>query len=274
MQEELFTDEELKQIVEESKDPSYLRENLIHLGSDKLSIRGLCKNTGLILPYGNEWTGYKHIQERHSLTSREPYWDENRKIGNPTKFSLSTSPYDYLDIASQIFKPKNISLDRNRRSDIFDVYIGSYKQEDTLDLEYRLITYKNYKIIHTLFINSNNKPFNKRKLLNLRQGWVNAEYDLMRCVQTFRFSYFNYFDIPEFEVIVRYFEVERIEKWYVQINLDKGKPYLTALIKETSFKTELPLPFKMMQMDFDDVYWIEKIIKKIIDKEIMNMSIP
>lgn len=103
MNEEIFTKEELTQIIEEAKKPCYSEQNLMHIGSNKLSIRGVSQNNGLILVYGNEWTGYKHIRERHCHTSRKPYWQNNR-IDNPTKFNPNTAPIDYLFIASTIFK--------------------------------------------------------------------------------------------------------------------------------------------------------------------------
>ena len=66
MEEELFNKDELRQIDEEAKNPIYSQPNLIHLGSKKLSIIGVDKTNGLIMVYGNDWTGYKHIVDRHS----------------------------------------------------------------------------------------------------------------------------------------------------------------------------------------------------------------
>jgi hypothetical protein len=265
MDQELFNIEELRQIAEEAQNPIYSEPNLIHLGSKKLSIIGVAQTNGLIMAYGNEWTGYKHIIDRHSLTSRNPYWNENNKMDNPTKFSLRLAPIEYLDVASQIFKPENKDSENNKNPQIFDVYTGTCKYRDGKEIEYRLITYKDSKVIHTLFINGNKKPFNKKKILNLRQGWVNASHDIKNCIQTLHFKYFDHNNIALFEVVLRYSEVKKSEKWYIQVNLEDGSPYLTTLIKESEVESELPVPFKMNRLDFSDVSWIEKVIKKIIE---------
>ncbi|CAD0008164.1 hypothetical protein [Flavobacterium salmonis] len=266
MNEELFTKEELKQIIEEAKNPCYSEKNLMHIGSSKLSIRGVSQTNGLILVYGNESTGYKHIRERHCHSSRKPYWQDNR-IDNPTKFNPNTAPIDYLFIASSIFKAENKNIEKNKNPNSFDLYIGLCKDKLGTELEYKLILYKNSKVVHTLFVNGNKKPFNKKKILNLRQGFVSSSHDLMNCIQTFNFSYFNSEDIPLFKVIIRILEVEKKEKWYIQINLNDGTPHFTTFVKELLCEHEMPVTFKMFQLDYTDITWLEKIIKQISEKK-------
>lgn len=266
MNEILFTNDELNQIIEEAKDPQYLRLNLLHVGEKKLSIRGVSQINGLILVYGNEWTGYKHIDERHSYYSRRPYW-KNGKMDNPTKFSHDIAPINYLSIASQIFKHENKNFDKNNNPEVFDLFIGFVKDRFGNDLEYKLILYKNTKVIHTFFVNDNKKPFNKKKIINLRQGWVSAKYDLFNCIQTFEFSYFNNDDIAKFKIIIRYIEVQEKEKWYIQVNSNEGIPRFTAFAKEFSIKNTKSPPSRMLQLDFVDVFWIEKILKTMIEEK-------
>lgn len=265
MQEELFNHEELQQITEEARNPIYSEPNVIHLGSKKLSIIGVAKTNGLTLVYGNEWTGYKHIIERHSLASRKPYWNETNKIDNPSKFRLNLAPIDYLNVASEIFKPTNINQGKNNNPNVFDVYIGLYTHKDGMQVEYKLITYKNSKIIHTFFVNDNKKPFNKKKILNLRQGWVNSSHNYKNCIQTFDFSYYDYADIPHFKVIMRYCEIEQNEKWYIQVNSANGSPLLTTFVNEFKRENKIATAFRMIQIDFENITWIEKIIKQIIN---------
>ena len=145
--------------------------------------------------YGNEWTGYRHLLERHSLTSRKHYWNDNNKIDNPTKFSLKLAPIDYLTIASEIFKPENFNQEKNKNRNVFDVYIGLVKDKDGTEIEYKLVTYKDSKIIHTFFVNNNKKPFNKKNILDLRQGWISCSHDYMNCIQTFYFTYLDHNDV-------------------------------------------------------------------------------
>jgi hypothetical protein len=266
MNEDIFTKEELIQIIEEAKKPCYSRQNLMHIGSDKLSIRGVSQNNGLILVYGNESTGYKHIRERHCHSSRKPYW-KNNHIDNPTKFNLNTAPINYLFIASTIFKAENKNCEKNTKPDTFDLYIGLCKDVLGTEIEYKLILYKNTKVVHTLFINDNKKPFNKKKILNLRQGWVSGNHNIASGIQTFYFTYFNSEDIPLFKVILRYLEVEKKEKWYIQINLNDGTPYFTTFVNEFICVQKVSVPSKMMQLDYADITWLEKIIKQIIENK-------
>ncbi len=265
MQEELFTSEELQQIIQEAENPIYLNPNLVHLGSKKLSINGVSSENGLILVYGNEWTGFKHIFERHSLTSRKPYWEENGKIGNPTKFRLNLAPIEYLALAAKIFKQENIDLSKNKSPELFDVYIGTFKHGDGLEVEYKLVTYKNTKVIHTFFVTDNKKPFNKKKVLDLRQGWTNASQDYMNGVKTFEIPYFDNNNIKLFVVINRQLDVLKKERWYIQVNSKDGLPFLTTFIKEFDLMNDLPVPFQMSKLDFGNITWIEKIIKQILD---------
>lgn len=265
MEEDLFTIGELNSIIEEARNPIYSEPNLLHLGSNKTSIIGVSKANGLTLVYGTEDTGYKHIIERHSLTSRNPYWDDKNKIGNPTKFNLNLAPIEYLYVASQIYKPENINIAKNKNPEKFEVYIGLYKHFDGCEIEYKLILYKGTKIIHTFFINDNKKPFNKKKIVDLRQGWTSASHNLIRCVQTFEIPYYNNLDIEVLKIIVRFFEIEKTEKWYIQVNSEEGHPILTTFIKELNSEISIPMAFRMTQIDFMDIEWIEKIIKQIID---------
>ena len=265
MQEELFTCDELNKIIREAADPIYLEPNLLHLGSKKLSINGVSSENGLILPYGNDWTGYKHIFERHSLSSRKPYWDEDGKIGNPTKFRLNLAPIEYLSVAAKIYKHENLNNSKNRKPELFDVYIGIFRHNDGLEVEYKLITYKETKVIHTFFVNDNKKPFNKKKVLDLRQGWANASQDYMNCIKTFEVPYFDTSDIKRFVVITRHLEISKKVKWYIQVNSIDGLPLITTFIKEFELTDDLPTPFQMTQLDFSNITWVEKIIKQILE---------
>jgi len=184
MVEELLTHDEIQAILIEAQNPDYSNPYLLHLGSKKTSIQGVSAETGLILVHGNEFTGCKHIAERHCLTSRKPYWNEKGSLGNPTKFRLGLSNREYLKLASKIYKPENKNEHKNNRPADFDLYIGICEDNSGQSFEYRLLTYKSTLIIHSFFLSDNIKPFNKEKVLNLRQGWSKASHDLMKCIQT------------------------------------------------------------------------------------------
>ena len=51
------------------------------------------------------------------------------------------------------------------------------------------------------------------------------------------------------------------------MNSDKGDPIATIYIKEMIQREKANLSFKSIQVDFSDITWVEKIIKKIMENE-------
>lgn len=257
--EDLLTKFEIEDIIKQSKlsDYSYLF-GLIP-SKNKSMISQVCQFSGLILVNGNQWTGYQHIYERHSGSSRLPYW-RNKKIDPPTKFKESIAPIHYLNIAKSIFLPKNkTSIKDDSKS--FDMYRGSILDKTGETLEYTLLTYKNTGIIHTLYMSDKNYG-NKKAFLNLYRGKVYSCYDLKRCIQTHETPYFNFNNIETYRSIIRVHECERIERKYLQININ-GKPSLTRFTEEIKLNTIKQFNIEMESNELNGNFAIEKIIKSI-----------
>ena len=265
MIEELFDLTEIQQILLEAKHPDYSNPDLLHLGSKKTSIQGVSNNSDLILVYGNDSTGLKHIIERHSLTSRKPYWSDEGKIGNPSKFPLGLSVQKYLEIASKIFNSTNKNEEKNSRPDVFDVYVGRHRLKNEAAIELTLVTYKDTGIIHSFYVSDNKKPFNKKKIVNLRQGWSSGSHELMNCIQTIKIPYFDTNNVKRFKIIIRHFEIKKVERWYIQVNSSHGDPVLTTFIKEQKREERVDIAIRIVQIDFSTITWVEKIIKQIME---------
>lgn len=265
MPEELFSSTELTEIINEVQKAIYSKPNIIHLETNKTSVVGVSQLNGLIMAYGNADTGFRHIYERHSQASRIPHWNEEAKIGNPTKFALSLAPIDYLYVASMIFNESNVCLDKNKRSDLFDLYIGKYHHKRGGIIEYKLLVYKNSKVIHTLFVNENSKPFNHKKFINLKQGWPSGNHDLSNNIQTFTFLYYDIDEIEQFKVVIRYHGNTKQERWYIQVNPINERPFLTAFIKEKNIKKSDQFLTNLFSYEHEDVSWVEKIIKRMLN---------
>lgn len=263
MEEDLSTPVEIEQIQEEARKPKYSQPNLLHLGSKKTSIFRVSPTTGLILINGNMWTGKEHIDLRHSPTSRMPYWNKSKKLDNPSKFHLALPPIWYLKVVDQIFKPENHNAEKNKRPELFGLYIGNAQINNLPEVEYTLVTYKGIKIIHSFFVSSNNKPFNKKKILDLRQGWTNSMTDFLNGIDTYEIPYFNHNNIERFKVILRTNRFNATDSWFVQVNDEKGIPFLTTLIHVDEIKSALEAPFRMSHLDFSNLTWVEKLIRKM-----------
>jgi hypothetical protein len=216
---------------------------------------------------GNDWTGRVHIDKRHSLTSRLPYWDKNQKIGNPTKFGLQIAPVHYIDLADKIYCPENLCNEKNNRPELFDIYIGEVKFLRLPEYEYTLVLYKNTKILHTLFLSSNSRPFNKKKVLNWRQGWTSFTHNLATGIETYKIPYFDHNDNERAEIILRCIKSIGKEIWYVQINQEDGSPQFTSIVKEENCINSISPQIRSVQLDFSDMNWLEKEIKKLMNNE-------
>lgn len=263
--EDLLNKEEIKSIIRDSKKEEFSNDAVVHMGNNKTSIILHSHKSGLILVRGNKDTGYEHIFDRHSLLSRNPFWDKNGKIGKPTKFRMETAPIEYLTIAEQIFKKENLNTEKNTSPDKFDLYIGDFNHFDSKKVEYKLITYKSTGIIHTFFVSSNKKPFNPKKIIDLRKGWVKATHFPSSGIQLFNFSYFDVNDTEVVKVFVECSSVKKKEEWAIELYNDKGSLVSKKIIKVLDY-IETGIHDKMEQLDFGDISWLEKEIKQVLIK--------
>ena len=257
--EDLLNKKEIDNILIEVKKDNYANDKVFHLGRHKTSIINHSKQTGLILIKGNTDTGYDHIINRHSLMSRIPYWNREGNLGNKSKFRIENTPIDYIRIANEIFTINNLNCSINHRPDKFDLYIGEYIHFDSKKIKYRLLTYKNTGIIHNLFVSSNSKPFNPKKILNLRKGWANAKCSSN--LHIFNYSYFDQIKIERAKIIIKCHLKSEKEEWFVEIYDSKSKLVYSEQVKSLEYK-RIGIQDKIEQLDFGDTSWVEKIIKK------------
>lgn len=267
MNERLLTSDEINFILKDSTDPKYQIENLLHLGGQLTSIQRISKKSGLILIKGNESTGFDHIMVRHHPTSKAGYWtiSEEIKLDNPSRFSLGTIPiYDFLNIADEIFNPENkVTDDRNKKLGDFDLFIGKYTDRKNRTMNYKLLLYKDTLIIHNLI--PEKKTFNKKKIIDLRQGFSSASSDLMRGLQTYNVPYYDHLNIERAKIIIRLQTHNGREDWYIQINNKHGEPIYTHWTLTKTVNSYLEVPSRMTSIDFqEDLSEIEKTMKKLL----------
>jgi hypothetical protein len=115
--EDFLNKDEITKILNQVKKEKFSNDKIIHLEQKKTSIVIHSKKNGLILIYGNDDTGLKHIFNRHSLMSRMHKWNNDGKMDNPSKFRIENAPIHYLTIANEIFQTKNKNIRKNQRSD-------------------------------------------------------------------------------------------------------------------------------------------------------------
>lgn len=269
MSERILTVDEINEVLIEARNPKYEIQNLLHLGRTITSILRISKNKKLILIRGNSETGFDHILERHHPTSKTGFWKHETNLENPSKFSLRIIPiYDFLHVAESIFEEQNLINDeRNKRQDLFNLYIGQHTDSQNKLADYKLLLYKGTRVIHSLF--PIKRTFNRKKVINLRQGNTSSiSYD-REGINMFYIPYFDEKNIEKYKIILRQHLSLATEKWYVQINSNTGEPLATYFVEKRSITSYLQTPFRLTSLDFiEDLSSIEKIIGRILKGEI------
>jgi len=269
--EDLLSEKEIEGIIIDSKREEYINDKIFHLGKNKTSIILLSHKSGLILVRGNKDTGYEHIFDRHSLFSKNPFWDKNGKLGRPSKFRLEMVPNEYLTIAGHIYNKENFNTESNKFPDKFDLYDGLFTHYDSKEIEYRLLTYKNTGIIHTFFLITRNRPFNPLNILNLRKGMTNVTDIPISGHQDFTFSYFDIKNSERAKVIVKCDLLKKVEVWSIELYDDKGFSIFKKDVKIFDLINE-EFSDKINRLEFGDTSWIEKEIKQVYDQMVIKNS--
>jgi len=267
MESNLLTIDEINLILKESNDPKYQIENLVHIGGTHVTIQRISKKTGLILIKGNDFTGFDHIMYRHHPASKVGHWKIGKptKLDNPSMFNLGTVPiYDFLNIADDVYKPENKILEKNKKPEMFDLYIGKSKNKKNKDIEFKLLLYKDTRIIHNLY--PQKKSFNKKTVLNqLRQGFSSGSWNTMSSIHKYSIPYYDNLNIERAKVIITLNINNGNEDWFIQINNSLGLSLNTQLVHSKVVKSYVDIPFRLTSLDYhEDLSVIEKKIKNMI----------
>jgi hypothetical protein len=276
----ILNSNEIKSLLQKAQDPVYKLQGVICFSSKNhpLDIIKISPK-GLIFIEGNDQTGFKHISERHNYYSGRIDWidfkDSNggiiekrgkhreviKNLDNPSRFSPNSIPiFDYVKIADDIFCAENYCLEKNKEKELFDLFIGYSKSIN--NVKYRLITYKDSKIVHTLFPDDNKSK--KDKTLNYSKGKLIGVYmpDAGPII-SIELPYYDHKRIERFKLIIRRDHDSGHEKIYIQKNLINGQPFLVKFIGERDYLFKGQLTSYLMRLQFADFIDIEKEIKKL-----------
>ena len=133
---------------------------------------------GLIMIKGNSHTGYQHIRERHNFWTTKSY-STGKEFQAQSKFPQNILPIDFLKLADAIYSKENLFVENKHvDADKFEKYVGQYALDGENLEQLNLILYKDTKIVHSLYpqSNKNNKNRNKKKYPYTR-GEVNVSVD-------------------------------------------------------------------------------------------------
>lgn len=269
-QEKLLTKEEIQSIEKEAENPIYRESKILHLGMNYFSILRVSIEKGIILIRGNEDTGLEHINLRHNEYQKRPFWkmeldkagNEQIKLDNPSKFSnLSIPIFTYTEIADKVFSEENKKIEENKNPDLFDVYSSEFTHRDGSVMKYRLVTYKDSKIIHTLI--PLKKTYTRDKILDLYRGAPHGEQSLMTGNIKIEIPYLNH----ENEIICKLiFLIDgQTLKEEVFIEYFKRKnASISYKIAERHIIGKIDVPRYLTYLQFNDLREFEKSLKALL----------
>jgi hypothetical protein len=265
--EKLFTKDELMIIEKEANSnlDYYLDTSVLNGKATQTSIITISKKNNLIFVEGNLDTGFKHLSDRHSFLSFKNYWitneEDNLKLDNPSKFNPRMMPIlDYVKIADTIFCEENKNITKNNKSELFDKFSGQFNYDDME--KYHLITYKNTKIVHTLF--PDKKKHNSKRKCKFGKGTSKITLKLPEGYNDLFMPYENSEGKIAYSILFRKFYLEKIERVYIQKHDDDENPIEQHLLLFRNFEDYEKFEREDMNwMQIADLSDFEKIINEI-----------
>ena len=267
--EKLFTKEELLLIENEASSnlEYYLDTHVLDGNATEISIKTISKKQQLIFVKGNQYTGFEHFNDRHNFLSFKNYWinnDGNEKLDNPSKFNPQTIPIvDYIKIADTIFREENKNITKNNRPEFFDKFTGIYGSD--LKEKYHLITYKNTKIVHTIF--PDKKTYNAKRKCRFGKGTAKITLKFPEGYNDLFMPYENSAGKTAYSILFRKYYLEKIERLFIQKHDNEGNPIEQFLLGCRNI--ELIERFEredMNRMQISDLSEFEKIITDIDER--------
>jgi hypothetical protein len=220
--ETLFSREDLSEILieAESNQNYYLGTRVLNGQSNERTIITISETKQLVFVEGNDHTGFKHLRERHNLFEFKNYWildnEKGYKLDKPSKFNPKMMPIiEYVKIADAIFEKCNKNVTTNKRPEEFDKYTGEYGFESQKKEIFHLLTYKDSKIVHSLF--PDKKKHNRKIIINYGKGFVSTKIKFPEAYNDLIVPYENERGMIEYSILIRKFYIEGIERTFVSV---------------------------------------------------------
>ncbi len=262
----ILTNEEINDIIKYAEDnPPLKYPYVIGFGSEKTAVWKVTPKNNIIIIKGDKYTGFEHINDRHNYWSEQPFWNENNNgefiLDNPSKFNKNSLPIvEYADVADKLYNKEFLNIEKNKAPELFDLYIG--KIDD--GTSYKMLLYKNTKILHTLFPEKKIHNKNKNNIINYHKGntfgkYENGEY-------TIETPWFNEKNQVIYNLV---FFIDLINKKEKCILINSKKEMYIELFEGDKSKIST-LSDEVKYIGFSDFTLVEKKIKKF--EKIINDS--
>jgi len=269
MTENLLTKEEIVEVLVNAKSSPELKDpNIISIGKEKTSIYKISPQKEIIFIRGNSYTGFIHINERHSFWSENYFWIKNEekiKLDNPSKFNEKSIPIvDYVKIADALYSVENLNPTKNKDPELFEMYSGVVLDEH---MKYHMLIYKGTKIIHTLF--PHKKMYNKKKIIDFKRGNPNGKLLLNSLCSIITVPYLDENDIVVYSFqIIKDFAKEIETGVLISHKLNKTFHLYERIIEEV-----LEFHIDVERMRTANLLKIEQAIKELQNEQEKNNSV-
>lgn len=270
----LLTTEEIKEIEEYARQNPHLKDpNVINIfGPGHKTIWKISPKHELIIIKGNEHTGFEHIHRRHEFWSEAPNWidivdksgQKRKKLQDQSKFRTDSIPFwDYANIADSVYSPDNLDTQNNRRPDNFDLFVGLHKHKDGSTSKYRLFTYKDTKIVHTLHPQSTKNNRKRIKKFDFARGAVSVSEHIQESIIETIVPYYNHEGKTKYSIMSRKFLATNTEECLILIHNDKEEPDRFVRLGQRPFESFDSAPFEQMRWQHSDLSGFEQHIRHI-----------
>ena len=259
-----LTQEEISEIIIESENPEYKIENYFHFNPKKNSILKVSKHSGLIFFKGNAETGYDHIMIGHHPLFKVPRWKNSSELDEPSQFPLGGIPILYfLRVSDAIYKIENLNTEKNKNPHLYDLYIGEFTDLMGRRLNYRLLLYKNTKIVHNLF--STSKKYNRKKVFDLAQGFCSGKIIDHLGVEEYSIPFYDFFEVKRLNIKIQLKVSTGEENWFAEIFNDKEVLISKQLIETRMLTKFYSFHDRRMRLDYhEDLTWLSEKVKKLL----------
>ncbi|MBL7913051.1 MAG: hypothetical protein JNJ41_18455 [Bacteroidia bacterium] len=276
MTERLLNRDEIESIILKSASLNIVYPKDIEpffVGMELTSILKISKINRLIFVKGNIYTGFDHIHARHDFFSEELFFVDE-KVDQPTRFSSKIVPIvDYPRVADSIYSDLNKS-EKNKRPDLFDIYDGVFDSTCSLKGKYRLILYKNTRVVHTLFPIDNNKKKKKKSKTNLGRGRLQTDKNINSDTYKIAIPYFDARHKLKYLIILYNSIAERKTEFVIQSHDNKGNSRHIYKITESIYEEFPSDAHERITWQNRNLSIIERYFNKVDEYEKMHYPAP
>lgn len=268
-QEILLTKEDIISIENfANKYPSLQKEFITTWGNDFKTVIKISPKNGLLFIIGNEFTGFEHISLRHEFWSTNPFWLNNtqnqKNIVDPSRFKRNSIPIDdYIKIADDVYKTQNYNSEKNKRPDLFDYFVGKYIHQDQSVEHYILLTYKNSKVVHTLFPKTKVNNLKKLNKLNLNRGIVSSKESPLKSILEIKIPYVTNENITKYTILININTELNLANGKILIHDDFKEPIRFVKIFEKAPISFVSVERLMLTYQYSELIEYEKLILHI-----------